>query len=460
MAQHLCIDQNCKLPLYGRVAYCPLCGRNQQLATIQTMDSQNEPPPTMELAPKVDRYEPVSAIQLPPARISVDLQATVTPTMSASNSDQPASSQFPPQYERNTAEGGGRGQIQQPSRRVGPPAILAGAAVVIVLVGIVLFKNDQPISSASQAIEARQAPAKPPPVATQAKVQLDLTSAESAVRGMLSAHTAKNDVDFDRHKNTLDTLGKPPHQNREAARGFNTEGLRLLREGEVSLAVRQLKLGTEADPADVELRANLGFAQLKERNSAGAIKTLFGALAFSSQRVSSWTALGQSLAAFSDEENAVAAFQIGYRYSGNKENVVQQLRAMRDEQSDPKIISALDRFLKDYGGETVDFPKSTAQKPVSSLSIPVRPTTVAPKIPEQPTAQPSATVSNAKPFSNSVVTDMLDDADACIASKKFDCAITNARSALRIEPGNTRAQSVRQRAEAEQQRALQSISIN
>lgn len=82
-----------------------------------------------------------------------------------------------------------------------------------------------------------------------------------------------------------------------------------------------------------------------------------------------------------------------------------------------------------------------------------------PQLPKQKqqSRQPLAAPSTAN---NDFVAGALDDGDACMAKKKYDCAITDAKSALRIEPGNARAQSLKQRAETEQKRALESITIN
>lgn len=54
---------------------------------------------------------------------------------------------------------------------------------------------------------------------------------------------------------------------------------------------------------------------------------------------------------------------------------------------------------------------------------------------------------------------MLGDANGCMASKRYECAITNARSILRLDPANAEAVQLEQRANAAQNQALQSISI-
>ncbi len=55
---------------------------------------------------------------------------------------------------------------------------------------------------------------------------------------------------------------------------------------------------------------------------------------------------------------------------------------------------------------------------------------------------------------------IVDEGEACFSKKKFDCAISAAGSALRLDPAHARAVDLKRRAEAEQKRALDSISIN
>jgi|FLYJ01.1.fsa_nt_gi hypothetical protein len=55
---------------------------------------------------------------------------------------------------------------------------------------------------------------------------------------------------------------------------------------------------------------------------------------------------------------------------------------------------------------------------------------------------------------------IIDEGEACFNKKKFDCAISAAGSALRLNPTYARAVDLKRRAEAEQKRALDSISIN
>ncbi|MEW5891007.1 MAG: hypothetical protein AB1768_18655 [Pseudomonadota bacterium] len=60
---------------------------------------------------------------------------------------------------------------------------------------------------------------------------------------------------------------------------------------------------------------------------------------------------------------------------------------------------------------------------------------------------------------SAAVAGMLEDAEACMGRKQYDCAIASAKAALRVAPGNANATAILRRAEAEQKRALEGIAI-
>lgn len=104
---------------------------------------------------------------------------------------------------------------------------------------------------------------------------------------------------------------------------------------------------------------------------------------------------------------------------------------------------------------------SVASVPVAEVPkeppMPLAPapkTTTAPQKPERPkavqtsTAVPTAAVSGA-----------LGDGETCFNQKRYDCAVSSANAVLRMDAGNSRAVDLKRRAELEQKRALDSISI-
>lgn len=73
---------------------------------------------------------------------------------------------------------------------------------------------------------------------------------------------------------------------------------------------------------------------------------------------------------------------------------------------------------------------------------------------------PSQASGNSQMQQNGAITSILSDGEECMSKKKFDCAISNAKSALRIDPANGKAQTLKQAAETELKRAMDAISIN
>ncbi len=119
-------------------------------------------------------------------------------------------------------------------------------------------------------------------------------------------------------------------------------------------------------------------------------------------------------------------------------------------------------------------PPSSVQIAVPATSVPAEADSgnrvVALSTPtERPAAKAARPVPLSKPITEqqqehssnaSALAAIVDEGEACFNKKKFDCAISAAGSALRLNPTYARAVDLKRRAEAEQKRALDSISIN
>jgi len=60
----------------------------------------------------------------------------------------------------------------------------------------------------------------------------------------------------------------------------------------------------------------------------------------------------------------------------------------------------------------------------------------------------------------SVALTMISDGESCFAQKKFECAIANANSALKVDPSSSLAKDLLSKSQYAQKKALQSITIN
>lgn len=109
--------------------------------------------------------------------------------------------------------------------------------------------------------------------------------------------------------------------------------------------------------------------------------------------------------------------------------------------------------------ESVPSAASETVRPVLAATAPQK----QPVESTQPTHAPPKRV-NVQPQDDSSKTSALaaivTEGEGCFNKKKFDCAISAAGSALRLDPSYGRAVDLKRRAEAEQKRALDSISIN
>lgn len=101
-------------------------------------------------------------------------------------------------------------------------------------------------------------------------------------------------------------------------------------------------------------------------------------------------------------------------------------------------------------------PAPVVASPTKPTSIAVSPKPADSAVPKRVAAQTQAAAANGN---KTAITEMLNDANDCMASKRYECAITNARSVLRLNPANAEAVQLEKRANAAQSQALQSISI-
>ena len=82
------------------------------------------------------------------------------------------------------------------------------------------------------------------------------------------------------------------------------------------------------------------------------------------------------------------------------------------------------------------------------------------EIPITSTPKPTPTPGAAPPqFQTTILEEILSDGEKCLFSKRYDCAISSANNALRLDSSSLRARHLKQSAEAAQKKALDSISI-
>jgi hypothetical protein len=104
-------------------------------------------------------------------------------------------------------------------------------------------------------------------------------------------------------------------------------------------------------------------------------------------------------------------------------------------------------------------PQATTQPPAQEAAA--QPAVAAQRAHEKPkkSVSPAEANGGANATIRAAIAGSLADGNSCFSNKKFDCAISNAEAVLRLDPHNEQALSMRKRAKAAQQNALNSMSI-
>ena len=145
---------------------------------------------------------------------------------------------------------------------------------------------------------------------------------DECINVMLEAIYPRNDEAVQIVVSRLGEFNRAHRGDRKLARQMNTQALEQLSAGNHAAAIELLKKATEADPADVEILSNLGYAymQAKQPKNAGPILTT--ALLIDPKRTSTWVPLATVKAAEGKSDLAIRAMLLGYEFSTNKEKTV------------------------------------------------------------------------------------------------------------------------------------------
>lgn len=151
----------------------------------------------------------------------------------------------------------------------------------------------------------------------------------------------------------IDRIPKPPRGSRQMARKLLDEGLALLGQpGKTAAAADVLLHAHQADPLDVQIVNDLGYAELKAGRFSSAEAHLIRALELAPSRTSAWVNLAQLTLEYRSEDpksidDAVRLFLVGYWFSGNRQKTIQFLRAQSTSSfSNKGTITATRRALE------------------------------------------------------------------------------------------------------------------
>ena len=136
-----------------------------------------------------------------------------------------------------------------------------------------------------------------------------------SVQRMIGQAAKNDEAGLNATRQQLESVSKPAHQNVKEARALNQQGLEALKRNDYAAAATAFQQAQQADPADVEVAGNLGYANLKLGQLKRAEHQLVYAISLAPGRSSSWFNLGQVYGAMNDGDKAIGAFAAAYRFS-------------------------------------------------------------------------------------------------------------------------------------------------
>src|SRR5918999_1147001 len=134
----------------------------------------------------------------------------------------------------------------------------------------------------------------------------------------------------------------PPKQgNRRAARAANDRGLSYLQGGQIVDAIKVFQEAYRANPADIEIVNNLGYAYFLNNDPVSAENYLLTALAMRWDRSAAWGNLGQTYVKKGQMADAVASFSNAYRFSRDVNQTHTYFLDRMEKENDVNLKQAL-----------------------------------------------------------------------------------------------------------------------
>jgi len=143
---------------------------------------------------------------------------------------------------------------------------------------------------------------------------------------MLSATMPLNENMLEQAATKILSLNTYDRGDRKAARDLNQRGLTVFNLGNYSEAVNLFKQAGDADPGDVEIWANLGYAYIKNNQPDLSTKPLGHALTLNPKRTSTWTVIAEYFSLVKNLDLSTKSLLLGYRYSGSPVNTIKFYR--------------------------------------------------------------------------------------------------------------------------------------
>lgn len=382
----------CGKPWYGKVSYCPYCGKEAakppgkpEVHPIEPEEKIPLPKPTVKVEEETGKaFEDGRAVRKPER--SLGSQEPSGPQGGGSPWDPDRWKRYAPfgiiialglaglWYLKNPHDSGVP-PIRAPDGNLTPDGSRPKKPVAGSPVGV--QETPKPPSSKPEAVPS-VVPQPVPPVSTipapsaspdtgeapSVDDVLDLfpiAEASRYVNGMLAG--AKNDSDaaIMSSRRLLQGVALPPHGKRKEARASNSSALEFVRTGDWKSAVRLLGNAARADPADQEIVTNLAYALYRAQRLQDARLTAIAALALAPERATAWANLGMILSDQGGTDSAVSAFMLSYRFSSNPQRTREFLQKLIQEEPSLAVRAAAERALSKISALPVAPPTSSVQ---------------------------------------------------------------------------------------------------
>jgi tetratricopeptide (TPR) repeat protein len=133
----------------------------------------------------------------------------------------------------------------------------------------------------------------------------------------------------------------PKLGNRKQARAANDRGLADLQSGRISEAIGAFQEAHQANPVDVEIVNNLGYAYLLSNDLDSGERYMLTALTMQPGRSAGWDNLGQIYARKGQIPAAVASFTNAYRFSRDVSKTHSYFLGLMEKENDVHLKQAL-----------------------------------------------------------------------------------------------------------------------
>ena len=154
----------------------------------------------------------------------------------------------------------------------------------------------------------------------------------------------------DNQTQAIKQAASPVRGNRKLSREANAEGLEAFRQSNFPAAIAAFERGIRADPNDVELMNNLGYAHLQAEHVKDAIRIFTHVLLLAPDRSSAWANLSDSLSRTDNQNAPRDALRLAVYFSSNRQRTLEFLGKTVETHSVERFRSVASNVLREVDG--------------------------------------------------------------------------------------------------------------